>query len=127
MRIAKVIGNVTLNRYHPIMKGATYKVVVPLSLDALLGRETEEAEELIAYDELGAAPGQLIAISEGREAGRAVLTPTRNRLTPTTQPSLTRSMWSPWRTSNRVFLETAIRIQIRNPKIIWNTKHDQRL
>ncbi len=68
MRIAKVIGTVTLGRYHPIMKGATYKVVVPLSLDALLGRETKQAEELIAYDELGAAPGQLIAISEGREA-----------------------------------------------------------
>ena len=69
MRIAKVIGNVTLSRYHPIMTGATYKVVVPQSLDALLGRESDEsAEELIAYDELGAAPGQLIAISEGREA-----------------------------------------------------------
>lgn len=68
MRIARVVGNVTLNRNHPVMKGATYKIVVPLSLDALLGREAEDAEELVAYDELGAAPGQLIAISEGREA-----------------------------------------------------------
>jgi microcompartment protein CcmK/EutM len=68
MRIAKVIGTVTLNRRHPTMAGARLKLAVPLSLDNLTGASTAEAEEVVAYDELGAGVGNLIAISEGREA-----------------------------------------------------------
>lgn len=68
MRIAKVIGTVTLNRRHPTMAGARLKLAVPLSLDNLSGASTVEAEELVVYDEQGAGVGSLIAISEGREA-----------------------------------------------------------
>jgi ethanolamine utilization protein EutN len=68
MRIAKVIGTVTLNRQHPTMTGARYKLVVPLSLDNLTGRSDAMAEEIVVYDELGAGLGNLIAVSEGREA-----------------------------------------------------------
>ena len=68
MRIADVIGTITLNRSHPSVAGATWKLVVPLSWDNLLGRSDEPAEEIVVYDELGAGIGSRIALSEGREA-----------------------------------------------------------
>jgi ethanolamine utilization protein EutN len=68
MRIGKVIGTVTLNRSHPSLTGARYKLTVPLSLDNLAGRSDAMAEEVVVYDDLGAGIGNLIAISEGREA-----------------------------------------------------------
>jgi len=68
MRIADVIGTVTLNRCHPSLTGGRFKLVVPLSLDNLTGRSQEQAEELTVYDELGAGIGSRIALSEGREA-----------------------------------------------------------
>ena len=73
MRIAKVIGTVTLNRWHPSMEGATYKLVVPLGLEELSSGKSPAAAELAAYDELGAGIGNLIAISEGREAAQPFL------------------------------------------------------
>jgi ethanolamine utilization protein EutN len=70
MRIGKVIGTVTLNRCHPSMSGATFKLVVPLSLENLAGRAPATAEEFAVYDDLGAGAGNLIAISEGAEAAQ---------------------------------------------------------
>ena len=70
MRIGKVIGTVTLNREHPSLTGARYKLVVPLSLDNLAGRSEPAADELAVYDDLGAGIGHLIAISEGAEAAQ---------------------------------------------------------
>ncbi len=68
MRIGEVIGTVTLNRQHPALHGARFKLVVPLSLTDLCDRGREPAEELTVYDDLGAGIGSRIAISEGREA-----------------------------------------------------------
>ncbi len=68
MRIGEVIGNVTLNRSHPELTGASYKLVVPLSLDDLAGRGEKSAKAIVVYDELGAGIGSRIAISEGAEA-----------------------------------------------------------
>lgn len=68
MRIADVIGSVTLNRCHSSVAGGTWKLVVPLSWDNLLGQSDEPAEEIAVFDELGAGVGSRIAISEGREA-----------------------------------------------------------
>ena len=70
MRIGEVIGTVTLNRWHPCMAGGRYKLVVPLSLADLAGQEGEPAEELTAYDDLGADVGCRVAFSEGREAAQ---------------------------------------------------------
>jgi ethanolamine utilization protein EutN len=70
MRIGRVIGTVTLNRCHESLYGGRYRVVVPQSLANLRGQSHEEAEELIAYDELGAGEDSLIAISEGAEAAQ---------------------------------------------------------
>jgi ethanolamine utilization protein EutN len=65
-----VIGTVTLNRGHPSLMGARYKLVVPLSLDDLTGKSEPAAGEIAVYDDLGAGIGHLIAISEGAEAAQ---------------------------------------------------------
>jgi ethanolamine utilization protein EutN len=70
MRIGKVIGTVTLSRSHPSLLGACYRITVPLSLGDLQGKAQPAAEELIVYDELGAAIGSQIAFSEGGEAAQ---------------------------------------------------------
>jgi ethanolamine utilization protein EutN len=73
MRIGRIIGTVTLNRSHPSLRGATYKLAVPLSLSDLAGDGHGNAEPLVVYDELGAGEGCLIAISEGGEAAQPFL------------------------------------------------------
>jgi microcompartment protein CcmK/EutM len=70
MRIGRVVGTVTLNRNHPALRGARYRLAVPLSLANLRGESGPEAEELVVYDELGAGDNSLIAISEGAEAAQ---------------------------------------------------------
>lgn len=68
MRIAEVIGRVTLARVHPSLPHARLVIVLPMPLDALREGSSARGEEVIAYDELGAGPGSLIGLSEGREA-----------------------------------------------------------
>jgi len=68
MRIAEVIGTVTLNRCHPTFDCGTYKLVVPLSLEDLQSGAEPQADPLVVYDELGAGIGSRIAVSEGVEA-----------------------------------------------------------
>jgi ethanolamine utilization protein EutN len=61
---------VTLNRWHESLRGARYRVAVPLSLVNLRGESAADAEGIIVYDDLGAGDGSLIAISEGAEAAQ---------------------------------------------------------
>lgn len=68
MRIAEIIGRVTLSQCHPSLRGATWVIGVPLNADALQGKATGRGEPFIIYDELGASPGAMIAVSEGAEA-----------------------------------------------------------
>lgn len=68
MRIADVIGTVTLSRWHPSLAGARYKLAVPLGLSDLVGEGGGPAPEIAVYDELGAGVGSRIAVSEGRDA-----------------------------------------------------------
>jgi ethanolamine utilization protein EutN len=68
MRIATVLGSVTLNRRHQSLDGASFKLVAPISWDDLSGRETEPLEEIVVFDCLGAGIGDRVGISEGREA-----------------------------------------------------------
>lgn len=70
MRIGTIIGTVTLNRSHPSLKAASYRLAVPLSLANLSGDYSEIAEEFVVIDELGAAIGNQVAISEGAEAAQ---------------------------------------------------------
>lgn len=68
MRIAEVIGTVTLSRCHPALVGASWRVCVPLDRAALAGSKPSREEPFVTYDELGAGLGSRIAISEGAEA-----------------------------------------------------------
>jgi microcompartment protein CcmK/EutM len=68
MRIAKVVGNVTLNRCHPSFEGARLRLAVPLSLAELKGEQQPQADEMVVWDDNGAGLGSLIAVSEGAEA-----------------------------------------------------------
>ena len=70
MRIGKVIGSVTLSRWHETMQGGSLRIAVPLNLANLAGQSDEMAEEFVVYDELGAGEDSLIAISEGGEAAQ---------------------------------------------------------
>ncbi|HTU24373.1 MAG TPA: EutN/CcmL family microcompartment protein [Pirellulales bacterium] len=68
MRIGKTIGTVTLSRCHASLTGGSYRLVVPLSLDNLLGRSAAETEPLVVYDDLGTGMGDVVAFTEGAEA-----------------------------------------------------------
>jgi ethanolamine utilization protein EutN len=70
MRIAEVIGTVTLGRCHPSFEGARLRLVVPLTLAELANGQTPQSEQIVAWDELGAGQGSRIAMSEGPEASR---------------------------------------------------------
>jgi ethanolamine utilization protein EutN len=68
MRIAEVIGTVTLSRMHPTLAGYRWIVGVPFSLKALRQDSGPDGEDLVILDQLGAGNGQRIGISEGAEA-----------------------------------------------------------
>jgi ethanolamine utilization protein EutN len=68
MRIAEVVGRVTLSRFQPELKGGRFLIALPMPLSALVENSDERGEEVIVYDRLGAGPGSLIGLSEGREA-----------------------------------------------------------
>ena len=68
MRIAEVIGRVTLTRVHPTLKAARFVIALPMPAEALSGDSPRRGEEVIAYDDLGASPGSIIGLSEGAEA-----------------------------------------------------------
>ena len=70
MRIAEIIGTVTLSRSHPSFQGATLKLAVPLSLANLSNQELPQADPLVVWDPLGAGMHDRIAISEGGEAAQ---------------------------------------------------------
>ena len=70
MRLAKVIGKVTLARQHQGMGAASLRVVQPLSADHLAGRSEPGGDFFVAFDQLGSGLGQIVAISEGREASQ---------------------------------------------------------
>jgi len=68
MRIAEVIGRVTLSKFNPQLRGGRLLLAVPMPLAALAEAATARGEEVVVYDVLGAGPGSLIGLSEGREA-----------------------------------------------------------
>jgi ethanolamine utilization protein EutN len=67
MRIAEVIGTVTLTRVHPSLVGARWVIGVPCSLRAL-AQGTGDGEDVVMWDDLGAGPGCHVGVSEGAEA-----------------------------------------------------------
>jgi microcompartment protein CcmK/EutM len=72
MRIAEVIGTVTLSRAHPSLKGGRWLVGVPFSLEALKN-DQPDGEDLVIYDDLGAGLGSRIGFAESGEAAAPFL------------------------------------------------------
>lgn len=70
MRIAQIVGSVTLNQIHPSMRGGTLKIAIPLGLDDLQTAGSPQAEDLVLYDEFGAGLGDRVLLSEGAEAAQ---------------------------------------------------------
>ena len=70
MRIAKVIGTVTLNRCLPSYRGANLKLALPLQLENVVTDTTQTDDTLVVWDELGTGYGHLVALSEGPEAAQ---------------------------------------------------------
>src|ERR1043166_6802742 len=67
MRIAEVIGTVTLSRCHPSLTGYRWIIAAPYSLKALTWSLPPDGEEIVVLDELGPGEGT-IGVSEGVEA-----------------------------------------------------------
>jgi ethanolamine utilization protein EutN len=68
MRIAEVIGTVTLSRAHPSLARARWIIGVPYSLKALRAGAAPDGEDLVIFDNLGAGNGNRVGFSEGGEA-----------------------------------------------------------
>lgn len=68
MRIAEVIGRVTLSKAHPALKSPRLLIALPMSRAAIEDGSADRGEDVIALDELGAGAGSIIGLSEGREA-----------------------------------------------------------
>ena len=68
MRIAEVIGTVTLSRAHHTLANARWVIGVPFSLAALQGAKGPDGEDVVIFDSLGAGDGHRIGFSEGGEA-----------------------------------------------------------
>ena len=70
MRLAKVIGTITLNQCTQEFEGATLKAVVPMNLEELRQENTDSTDFLVLWDELGTRNGDVVALSEGGEAAQ---------------------------------------------------------
>jgi ethanolamine utilization protein EutN len=68
MRIAEVIGTVTLSRVNPTLAGYRWIIGVPLSLKAIEQGGGGDGEDLVMFDNLGAGVGARVGFSEGGEA-----------------------------------------------------------
>jgi microcompartment protein CcmK/EutM len=68
MRIAELIGTVTLSRVHPSLVGQHFVIGVPFSLSALKQEGKADGEDVVILDGLQAGCGSRIGFSEGVEA-----------------------------------------------------------
>ena len=74
MRIARVLGTVTLDPRLPELRAGRFLICETLESASLVAaeqyvpRQKPMPESLVVFDELGAGAGELIAVSEGREA-----------------------------------------------------------
>ena len=69
MRLGIVRGHITLNSAVAAFRGRTFAVLEPVTMENLrAGNGLGGGKSLVAVDELGAAEGQMVAFTEGREA-----------------------------------------------------------
>lgn len=70
MRIAKVVGKVTLSRVHPDLRGVALRAVEALDRPTQLHDKHFGGELIVAADGVGAGTGDLVALAEGPEAAQ---------------------------------------------------------
>jgi ethanolamine utilization protein EutN len=70
MRIAQVVGTVTLSRAHPSFRGSRLKLAVRLSLANVTGQAEPGYDPLVVWDDLGAGIGDTIALADGPDAAQ---------------------------------------------------------
>ncbi len=68
MRIARVIGKVTLNRKMAEVLPGSYLLVRPIGRKELGGAAESSEETLVLFDQLAAREGDRVGLVEGREA-----------------------------------------------------------
>ncbi len=68
MRIGRVVGRVCLNTSYPTLVGGRFLIVEIQDRFSLSGGKRKSSEFLVCYDHLGAGEGEMIAVSESREA-----------------------------------------------------------
>lgn len=69
MRLGWVRGHVTLNLALDALRGCTLAIVEPVTMENLRARNgMGGGKALVAVDQIGAAVGQMVAFTEGREA-----------------------------------------------------------
>lgn len=69
MRLGIVRGSMTLNLCVDALRGCRLAIVEPVTMENLRARNGKGGgKTLVAVDQLGAAEGQMVAITEGREA-----------------------------------------------------------
>ena len=85
MRIAEIIGTVTLNRSHASFTGARLKLALPLRTSDLRGETRPDNAPLVLWDELGAGSAVASRLAKGvKRRNRFCLN--GNPLMLTTQP-----------------------------------------
>ncbi len=70
MKIAEVVGRVTLNRSILPVSGIRLVLAAPMSRAAIAGEEGGRGEPIVAVDQLGTGNGSLVGLSDGLEATR---------------------------------------------------------
>ena len=69
MRLGMIRGRVTLNTEAPGLRGKPLVILEPVTMDNLRARNgLGGGKALVAVNTLGAAVGQMVAFTEGREA-----------------------------------------------------------
>jgi microcompartment protein CcmK/EutM len=68
VRIGKIVGRVTLSESYETLAGGRFLIVEVQDRFSLSGRPRQSREYLVAYDNLGATDGSMIAFAESREA-----------------------------------------------------------
>ncbi|MEM6978897.1 MAG: EutN/CcmL family microcompartment protein [Planctomycetota bacterium] len=68
MKLARVIGNVTLAKHHPAMRGASLRLVE--IVDDITRRDANPlgGDSVVAWDICSSTEGDLVALAEGPES-----------------------------------------------------------
>lgn len=70
MRVAQIVGTVTLSKPHETFVGSRLRLAIPYTFEELADGVDPKGEALVVWDELGAGIGSMILVAEGPEASQ---------------------------------------------------------